>query len=268
MTSDGSQPRDPFADTTAKAPAEAGDPFASPVKKNKPSGGKTPTAESPPTDANPFGDNMPKLELDGAEEPAGPATNIGGGLVDLLGKTLSGQTGNRDPFGAPAKEEPAPGNEPDKKAAASPPAKTPAADPFGTPAKKEPGARRRAGEESRRPAGRCADCGFSWRCATADSAARCADCGSGCASPTADSAGCRSEARPLKEAGGQGQRSFQVAVSGYSPRQTTCPSCVVRYRRPSAAASPSQTGIGTDCRASSRPSSAAMTRSSPADPPR
>ncbi len=138
MTSDGSQPRDPFADTTAKAPAEAADPFASPVKKNKPSGGKTPTAESPPTGANPFGDNMPKLELEGAEEPAGPATNIGGGLIDLLGKTLSGQTGNRDPFGAPAKEEPAPGNEPDKKAAASPPANTPAADPFGTPAKKEP----------------------------------------------------------------------------------------------------------------------------------
>jgi hypothetical protein len=136
-TADGSQSRDPFADPAAKAPAEAADPFASPGKKDKPSGAKAPTAESPPTNANPFGDNMPKLELDGAEEPADSAANIGSGLIDLLGKTLSGQTGNRDPFGAPAKEEPAQGNEPDKKADASPPAETPTADPAGDAAPKQ-----------------------------------------------------------------------------------------------------------------------------------
>ena len=64
--------------------------------------------------------------------------NIGSGLIDLLGKTLSGQTADRDPFAAPAKEEPAPGDEPDKKAAVPPAAEAPAGDPFETPAQEVP----------------------------------------------------------------------------------------------------------------------------------
>ena len=65
MTSDGSQPRDPFAEPTAKAPAEAADPFATPVKKTAATApdGRRP----PPADANPFGEDMPKLELEGVE---------------------------------------------------------------------------------------------------------------------------------------------------------------------------------------------------------
>ena len=86
-------------------PAEAADPFAFPGKNADPFGaaepaaktpstGKSPAGKSPaadpPADANPFGENMPKLDLQVEEEPAAPAANIGGGLINLLGKTLSG----------------------------------------------------------------------------------------------------------------------------------------------------------------------------------
>ena len=81
---------------------------------------------------------MPKLEPEDVKESAGPATNIGGGLIDLVGKTLSGQATDRDPFGPPAKKEPAPGTEPEKKADASPPAEAPAGDPFASPDEKKP----------------------------------------------------------------------------------------------------------------------------------
>lgn len=124
---DGTQSRDPFAAPTAEAPAEPADPFATPAKKTEPAA--APDATAPSAEANPFGEGMPKLELQGVERATGPAASIGGGLINVLGKALSGQAANRDPFAEPAKAEPAPGGEPDKKTDATPPADAPAADP-------------------------------------------------------------------------------------------------------------------------------------------
>ena len=58
MTGDGSEPRDPFAESGAKVPAESADPFATPVKPTEPA---APEAEAAPAGANPFGENLPKI---------------------------------------------------------------------------------------------------------------------------------------------------------------------------------------------------------------
>lgn len=148
-TGDGSAPRDPFAESGAKAPVEAADPFATPVRKTEPT---APQAEVAPADANPFGEGMPKLELEGVEESAVPAANAVGGLIDILGKTLSGQAGDRDPFGPPAQTAPTPGTAPDKKADATPPAAAPAGDPFAVPDEETPAAEAEPDKKADAPA--------------------------------------------------------------------------------------------------------------------
>jgi hypothetical protein len=147
-TGDGSQPRDPFAESGAKVPAESADPFATPVKNTEPA---APKAKAAPAAANPFGEDMPKLELEGVEESPGPAANAAGGLIDLLGKTLSGQAADRDPFGPPAKQEPAPDTEPEKKADTTPPAEAPPAAPAGDAAPKEDSPKKPAADKDANP---------------------------------------------------------------------------------------------------------------------
>jgi hypothetical protein len=152
MPGETDQPRDPFAAAGADAgetPAEAADPFASPGKSDDPFGAtkpavKTPPAPKPLTDANPFGENLPKLDLPVDEEPAVSAANIGGGLINLLGKTLSGAATDRDPFGAPTKAEPAQDGAAEKQEDAQPPAEAPAADPFADGAEKKADAKKPA----------------------------------------------------------------------------------------------------------------------------
>ncbi|MHB8973820.1 MAG: hypothetical protein ACYC3X_16540 [Pirellulaceae bacterium] len=143
---DAGQPRDPFsaanAEEEGKGPAEPADPFASPGKnaadpfglaapapkvsstakpKPKPKSKSEPPVSNPPANPNPFGENMPKLDLPVEEEPAAPAANIGRGLIDLLGKTLSGAATDRDPFGEAKTETPAQGG-PAEKTDTAPPA--------------------------------------------------------------------------------------------------------------------------------------------------
>ena len=98
---------------------------------------------------------MPKLDLPVEEEPAAPAANIGGGLINLLGKTLSGTATDRDPFGEAKKEKPAQA-EPAAKtddcpahSGSSAPAADPFADPFADGAAKK--------EEAKKPADKAAD---------------------------------------------------------------------------------------------------------------
>jgi hypothetical protein len=132
----GDQPEDPFAEPAAggaTAPAEETDPFAEPGMgadspgKSKPEPGDStpPKAED---DSNPFGSDLPKLDLQMEDQPAGPKAGRGAGLLKILGKTLSGQS-DRDPFGdaAPA-DEPATDADAKKPAADEPPATDPFAD--------------------------------------------------------------------------------------------------------------------------------------------
>ncbi|MHB8955373.1 MAG: hypothetical protein ACYC4U_20535 [Pirellulaceae bacterium] len=133
---DSEQPRDPFAAVEAAkdAPAEPTDPFASAEKDDDPFGStdpavktqraaKTDPAAKPLPDVNPFGENLPTLDLPIEEEPATPLGNIGSGLIDLLGKTLSGAAADRDPFGEAPESQAAEASE-----AAAPPAEAPPAE--------------------------------------------------------------------------------------------------------------------------------------------
>jgi hypothetical protein len=140
------QQRDPFSDPIAKTPE---DPFASPSDDANPFGDatpapktrqaeaepkdvnpfgdatpapKTPQAEAAPKDVNPFGDDMPAVDpktsplFEESRKPSAiPGGNVPGALLDLLGKTLSGSSPDRDPFsdapvekGAKKEAEPAP----------------------------------------------------------------------------------------------------------------------------------------------------------------
>lgn len=130
------QPADPFAEQAnegAAAPAEDADPFADSgmgdggagKAKPAPGGGKTPQAED---EANPFGSDLPKLDLKTEDEPAAPKAGVAGGLFKILGKTLAGQS-DRDPFadGAP-QSKPAADAEEKKPADDEPPVTDPFAD--------------------------------------------------------------------------------------------------------------------------------------------
>jgi hypothetical protein len=100
------QPRDPFAAPGAKKPTQPEDPFATPGKKEvNPFGEMTPApkklqAEEDPGDVNPFGDDLPAVPPEEPSDagPGPPVTNAGGALINLLGKTLTGKSGGRDPF--------------------------------------------------------------------------------------------------------------------------------------------------------------------------
>ena len=105
------------------------------------------------TDANPFGENLPKLDLPVDEGPAASAANIGGGLINLLGKTLSGGAADRDPFGAATKAEPAQDDAAEKQEDAQPPAEAPAADPFDDGAGKKADAKKPADASAGDPFG-------------------------------------------------------------------------------------------------------------------
>lgn len=122
------QPRDPFAEPGAPV-----DPFAEPAAKTPPA---APKPKEPAAEANPFGENMPTLEMQGIDSAPAPGANMGAGILDLLGKTLSGKASHRDPFGESPK--PAP-DEPAKEAAPTPPAKDTTNDPFAPAAKPAPG---------------------------------------------------------------------------------------------------------------------------------
>lgn len=142
------QPVAPGAAAESEAPdadatAEAADPFATPAQKTEPAAA---SADAAAAEANPFGANLPKLELQGIDRPAGPTAAAASGLLDMLGRTLSGEAGDRDPFGPPAKPDGATPTEPQEpeKAEATPPAEAPAAEapaaeaPAGEAAEEEP----------------------------------------------------------------------------------------------------------------------------------
>ncbi len=135
-------PRDPFAAPEEQPAMQPEDPFGA-----SPAGAKAPPAEKPkagaePDAANPFGDAKPEVSPDDSSifDPdvrpqLPPSMNVGGTVMDLLGKTLSGSAANRDPFGDSKAEAP-------PKKEAEPPAEEPTADPLGDSgaAKKEPAA--------------------------------------------------------------------------------------------------------------------------------
>ncbi len=109
MPADTEAPRDPFGGVATQPAAQTEDPFGS-----SPAGPKTPAAKKPqaePGAANPFGDAMPKTNPDDSsifdenvrpELP--PGMNVGGTIMNVLGKALSGSAANRDPFGDPNAE--------------------------------------------------------------------------------------------------------------------------------------------------------------------
>ncbi len=115
------QPRDPFAGATPEegAPSAPEDPFAAPVGKPAASP-MTPDAKPAAEAANPFGENLPKLELEYEDEPASPVMQAAGSVISVLGKAMSSQAADRDPFAPPKKKvevETPPANEPAKPAA-------------------------------------------------------------------------------------------------------------------------------------------------------
>ncbi len=108
--SEGEKPRDPFSDPGAKpaAPKKSDNPFGDMTPAEEP-----PKAEKAPDTSNPFGDDMSKAAADdpvfddSVKPELPPGMNIGGSIMDMLGKTLSGKSAeskNRDPF---ADDEPA-----------------------------------------------------------------------------------------------------------------------------------------------------------------
>jgi len=122
---DAAMPKDPFSAPGDAAvaekpdpemPAAQPDPFADP---SKPPADEMPLDQTPTTDTG---------------EPATPPGTTGGSLLDVLGKTLSGKTSNRDPFGDQPADDAAKSEE------TKPPAKEDgSADPFADPpAKQQP----------------------------------------------------------------------------------------------------------------------------------
>jgi len=113
----------PGAAAESDAPdADATDPFATPAQMAKP-------AATPADAANPFGANLPKLEFEGVGRPAGPTAAAASGLLDILGRTLSGEADDRDPFDQPATPDDATPTEPQEpEKAEAPAAETPAAE--------------------------------------------------------------------------------------------------------------------------------------------
>ncbi|MCU0961838.1 MAG: hypothetical protein MUF48_17220 [Pirellulaceae bacterium] len=115
------QPRDPFATPTQEeaAPSAPEDPFATPVAKPAASPMK-PDAKPAAEAANPFGENLPKLELEYEDEPPSPVMQAAGSVISVLGKAMSSQAADRDPFAPPKKKaeaEAPPANEPSQPAA-------------------------------------------------------------------------------------------------------------------------------------------------------
>jgi hypothetical protein len=121
--------RDPFNQPTQPADTEPADdatnPFGDMAKPRNPFAPLTPEAPSespkkPPAEiTNPFGDNMIKVDPDDpvfdedVRPELPPGMNVGGTIMDLLGKTLSGEaseSADRDPFSddepSPPKKEP------------------------------------------------------------------------------------------------------------------------------------------------------------------
>jgi hypothetical protein len=95
--------------------------------KTKPAPGKakTPQAED---ESNPFGADLPKLDLPTEDAPAAPKAGMAGGLMKILGKTLAGAS-DRDPFADPApQDKPAPDADAKKPDADQPPATDPFAE--------------------------------------------------------------------------------------------------------------------------------------------
>lgn len=128
---DGEQPADPFAEQAggAATPPEEADPFADPGMADKtapaPGKAKTPKAED---ESNPFGADLPKLDLPTEDAPAAPKAGMAGGLMKILGKTLAGAS-DRDPFADPApQDKSAPGADTKKPDADQPPATDPFAE--------------------------------------------------------------------------------------------------------------------------------------------
>lgn len=125
------QPRDPFAAPEPGAPSAPDDPFATPV--TKPAASPV-TPELPPAAdaANPLGENLPKRELPREGKPPSPGSQTTGRVINLLGKAVSGQAADRDPF-APSKEQAAADTPPQKPSPQKPsnsPPPNPDNDPF------------------------------------------------------------------------------------------------------------------------------------------
>ncbi len=131
MPAESGQSRDPFAAPGSPPATKVEDPFGtSDPFGNPPAAAKTPKAEKEPEATNPFGDNIQKVDPDdpvfdkNVRPELPPSMNVGGTVMDLLGKTLSGGASNRDPFGESTPAVP-------PKTEAEPPVETPDADPFG-----------------------------------------------------------------------------------------------------------------------------------------
>jgi hypothetical protein len=141
--------RDPFAETEDDmgSAADAENPFGTPAPSAKKPPAQKPAPTPPAAEANPFGDDMEAVTpdnplFDDSVRPnLPPGMNVGGTLLDILGKTLSGQgagSADRDPFGgaapaAPPAEQPAPADSGANPFDDAPPAKAePAAEPAAT----------------------------------------------------------------------------------------------------------------------------------------
>ena len=147
-------PRDPFAAPGEQPAMQPEDPFGAGPSTAKAPPAKKPKAGAKPDAANPFGDVMPEASPDDSSifdesvrPQLPPSMNVGGAIMDVLGKTLSGSAANRDPFGDSKAETP-------PKKEVEPPAENPSANPFGgdsDAAKKEPAAAAPAEEKPAQP---------------------------------------------------------------------------------------------------------------------
>ncbi len=110
------QPRDPFAAAAPEPSAATApeDPFAAPIgpramgpspkaAKSEPQP-KTPGAKAAAEAANPFGEDLPKLDLQYDDEPPSPVMQAAGAAISVLGKAISSQATDRDPFAPPRKK--------------------------------------------------------------------------------------------------------------------------------------------------------------------
>ncbi len=128
-------PRDPFSGTAEETPMaeEPEDPFGSGTASTRKKPAAKPKAAAEPAGDNPFGDTMPEADPgnesvfdDSVRPQLPPGMNVGGTIINVLGKTFSGAAGHRDPFGDSDDTTP-----PEDAKTAEPPAEAPGDDPFG-----------------------------------------------------------------------------------------------------------------------------------------